>query len=83
MSSPTDTDAIPRCAVCRSRDAAGILYDPWLQTQGYPYCLDCFDAWWEREVAVTANPKLAAILPPLPDPTWNEDMQAARRRRRV
>lgn len=90
MTYPTslpDPDTIgavpPRCAVCRRRDAEGVLYDAYLRTQGYPYCLDCLEQLLEREAVTMTNPRLAATLPPLPDPTWNEDKEARRHRRKI
>jgi hypothetical protein len=72
MSSPTDApdDAAPQCAVCREREAFGRLHDSGISTDWYWYCVECLEAFFERDRALLANPALARVLPPLPTPTW-------------
>lgn len=54
----TDAWAVPLCTLRCMRESA-------LTVDGEPYCIECADLLIEREIAVSQNPELVALLPPL------------------
>lgn len=65
-----ELDAVqPQCAVCRQRDAIGLLHETHSEASpAHWYCVECLTEYLERDAALTAYPFLH--LEPLPTPTW-------------
>ena len=72
--------ADPMCAVCRERDAFGLLHEgPSEADPAWWWCVECLTAYLERDAVLAANPFLAHLFPPLPTPTWRPGRGQAKR----